>query len=88
MESKIDTVESSLNKKLDGLQSELDQKIDILHYSISRLTNQQNVLQEEENPEEECLIDNTVDKHCKQQNEPISLLLIEVGSGKETVEEP
>ena len=51
---RIDTMESSLNQKLDGLQSDLDQKIDILQYSISRLTNQQNVHQEEENPEEEC----------------------------------
>ena len=51
----IDTMESSLNQKLDVLQSDLDQKIDILHNSISRLTNQ-HVHQEEENPEEECLI--------------------------------
>ena len=27
---RIDTVESTLNKKLDGFQSELDQKFDIL----------------------------------------------------------
>ena len=51
----IDTMESSLNQNLDVLQSDLDQKIDILHNSISRLTNQ-HVHQEEENPEEECLI--------------------------------
>ena len=47
----IDTMKSPLNQKLDGLQSDLDKKIDILQYSISRLTNQQNVHQEEENPE-------------------------------------
>ena len=85
---RIDTMESSLNQKLDGLQSDLDQKIDILQYSISRLTNQQHVHQEEENPEEECLIDTTVEEHCKQQNEAISPLLTEEGSGKEVVEEP
>ena len=85
---KIDTVESSLNQKLDGLQSDLDQKIDILQYSISRLTNQHNVHQEEEDPKEECLIDTTMEEHCKQQNEAISPLLTEEGSGKEVVEEP
>ena len=58
---RIDIVESSLNQKLDALQSDLDKKIDILQYSISRLTNQQHVHPEEENPEEECLIDTTVE---------------------------
>ena len=56
MDSKIDIVESSQNKKLDGFRSEIYKKFDNLLYSISRLTNQQNVHQEEENPEEECLI--------------------------------
>ena len=88
MESKIDTVVSSLNQKLDGLQSDLDKKIDILQYSISRLTNQHNVHQEEENLEEECLIDTTVEEHYRQQNEAISPLLIEEGNGKEVVESP
>ena len=64
---RIDTTESSLNQKLDGLQNDLDQKIDILEYSISRLTNQQHVHPEDQNPEEECLIDTTVEEHCKQQ---------------------
>ena len=64
---RINTMESSLNQKLDGLQSELDQKFDNLQYSISRLINQQNDHQEEENPKEECLIDTTVEEHCKQQ---------------------
>ena len=85
---RIDTMESSLNQNLDGLQIDLDQKIDILQYSISRLTNQQNVHQEEENAKEVCLIDTTVEEHCKQQNEAISPLLTEEGSGKEVVEEP
>ena len=53
---RIDTMENSLNQKLDEVQNDLDQKIDNLQYSISRLTNQQHVHQEEENPEEECLI--------------------------------
>ena len=74
---KFDTMESSLNQKLDGLQSDLYQKIDILQYSISRLTNQQNV-----HSEEECLIDTTVEEHCKQQNEAISPLLTKEGSGR------
>ena len=58
---RIDTMESSLNQILDGIQSDLDQKIDILQYSISRLTNQQHV-----HPEEERLIDTTVEEHYKQ----------------------
>ena len=70
------------------LQSDIDKKFDNLQYSISRLTNQQNVHQEEENPEEECLIDTTVEENCKQKNEAISPLLTEEGSGKEVVEEP
>ena len=40
---RIYTVESTLNKRLDGFQSEIAQKIDNLQYSISRLTNQQQV---------------------------------------------
>ena len=66
----------------------MDQKFDNLQYSISRLTNQQHVHQEKVNPEEECLIDTTMEKQCKQQNEAISPLLTEEGSGKEVGEEP
>ena len=73
-------MENSLNQKLDGLQSEMDRKFDNMQYSISRLTNQQHVHQEEVNPEEECLIDTIVGEKCKQQNEAISPLLIEEGS--------
>ena len=40
---RIDTVESTLNKKIENLQSDLAQKFDNLQYSISRLTNQQQV---------------------------------------------
>ena len=81
-------MENSLNQKLDGLQTEIDQKFDNVQYSISRLTNQQHVYQEEVNPEEECLINTTVEEQCKQQNEAISPLLTEEGSGEEVVEEP
>ena len=48
-----ETVESSLNKELDGFQSEIDQKLDILQESISKLAQQLD--QEEENLEAECL---------------------------------
>ena len=43
LNKRIDNVESSLNKKIDGLQNDLNQKIDNLQYSITRLTNQQQV---------------------------------------------
>ena len=56
MESKIDTVDSSLEKRIDGFQREIDQKFDILQKSISKFASQQHVHQEEENPEGECLI--------------------------------
>ena len=36
--------------------------------------------------EEECLIDTTVEEQCKQQDEAISPLLTEEGSGNDTVE--
>ena len=62
---RIDTVESSLNQRLDGLQNDLEHKIDNLQYSISRLTNKQHVHLQEENPEEECLIETTMEEHCK-----------------------
>ena len=52
LSQKINTLENNVDKRIDGLQNDLDQKIDILQYSISRLTNQQHVHQEEE-----CLID-------------------------------
>ena len=64
---RIDTMESSLDQKLDELQSDLDKKIDILQYSISRLSNQQHVNQEEENPEEECLIDTILGEQAQLQ---------------------
>ena len=41
VESKIDIVESTLNKKIKNLQSDIAKKFDDLQYSIARLTNQQ-----------------------------------------------
>ena len=73
-----DIVESSLNKELDVFQSEIDQEFDILQQSISH--------KEKKNLEKECLIDTTVEEQYKQQDEVISPLLTEEGSGKETVE--
>ena len=87
LSQKIDIMENNVDKRIDGLQSEMEQKFDNLQYSISRLTNQQHVHQEEVNPEEECLIDTTVEKQCKQQKET-SLMLTEEGSRKEEIEEP
>ena len=79
-------MENSLDQKLDGLQSEVGQKFDNLQCSISRLASQQHVHQEEENQEEACLIDTTLEEQCKQQDEEISPLLTEEGSGEGTVE--
>ena len=55
MESKINIVESPLNKELDEFQSEIDENFDILQQSVSNLINQI-VHQEEENLEEECIL--------------------------------
>ena len=51
LSKKIDTIENNVNKIIDGLQSEMEHKFDNLQDSISRLTNQQHVHQEEVNPE-------------------------------------
>ena len=53
LSQKIDTMENNVNKRIDGLQSEMEQKLDNLQYSISKLAQQLD--QEEENLEEECL---------------------------------
>ena len=81
-------MENIVDKRIDGLQSEMEHKFDNLQYSISRLTNQQHVHQEEVNPEEECLIDTTVEELCKHRKEETSPLLTEEGSGKEEIEKP
>ena len=70
-----ETVENFLNKELDVFQREIDQEFDILQQSISR--------QEEESPEKECLIDIIVEEQYKQQDEVISPLLTEKGSGRD-----
>ena len=46
-----------MNNELNGFQSEIDKKFDNLQCSISTLSSQQHVHQEEEDPEGECLID-------------------------------
>ena len=56
------------------------QKLNNLEDSISRLTNQQHIHSEEENPEEVYLSDTMVEEHCT--------LLTEESNGKEAVEEP
>ena len=73
-------MENNVNKRIYGLQSEMEHKFDNLQYSISRLTNQQHVHQEEVNPEEECLSDTMVEEHCT--------LLTEESNGRDVVEEP
>ena len=88
LSQKVGTMENNVNKRIDGLQSETEHKLDNLQYSISRLTNQQHFHQEEVNPEEECLIDTTVEEQCKQQNKETSPMLTEEGSGMKEIEEP
>ena len=88
LSQKIDSMENNVNKRFDGFQSEMEHKFDNLQYSISRLTIQQHVHQEEVNPEEECLIDTTVEEQCKEQKEETSPLLTEEGNGKEEMEKP
>ena len=67
-------MENNVNRRIDGFQSEMEHKFDNLEDSISRLTNQQHVHLEEENPEEVYLSDTMVEEHCT--------LLIEGGRGK------
>ena len=43
LNQRVDTVESTFNKRIDGLYNEIAQKIDNLQYFISRLTNQHQV---------------------------------------------
>ena len=88
LSQKIDTMENNVNKRIDGFQSEMEHKFDNLQYSISKLTIQQHVHQEEVNLVEECLIDTTVEEQCKQQKEETSPMLTEEGNGKEEMEEP
>ena len=70
---KIDTMENNVNKRIDGFQSEMEHKFDNLQYSISRLTIQQHVHHAEVNPEEECLIDTTLEEQCKQKKKKRNL---------------
>ena len=88
LSQKMDTMENIVDKRIDGLQIEMEHKLDNLQYSISVLTNQQHVHQEELNPEEECLIDTIVEEQCKHQKEETSPMLTEEGSGKDEIEKP
>ena len=40
LNKRVDTVESTSNKRIDGFHNEITQKFDNLQYSISKLTNQ------------------------------------------------
>ena len=88
LSQKIDSIENMVDKRIDGLQSEMEHKLDNMQYSISMLTNQQHVHQEEVNPEEECLIETIVEEQCKHQKEETSPMLTEEGCGKEEIEKP
>ena len=101
LSQKIDTMENNANKRIDGLQSEMEQKLDNLQYSISKLAQHLDHL-EEESQEEECLSDTMVEEQCQQHLllEPSDIaatvcpwenhttLLTKEGSGKEEGEEP
>ena len=66
LSQKIDTMENNVNKRIDGLQSEMEQKLDNLQYSISKLAQHLDHL-EEESQEEESLSDTMAEKKCEQQ---------------------
>ena len=99
LSQKIDTMENNVKKRIDGLQSEMEQKLDNLQYSISKLAQHLDHL-EEESQEEECLSDTMVEEQCQQHLllepsdigatvcpwENHSALMTEEGSGIETVE--
>ena len=101
LNQKLDGLQSEIGQKFDNLQSGIDHKFDNLQKSISRLVNQQ-VHQEEESQEEECLSGTMVEEQCQQQPllesldigdtvcpwEKNSPMLTEEGSGKEAGEEP
>ena len=101
LSQKIDTMENNVNKRIDGLQSEMEQKLDNLQYSISKLAQHLDHL-EEESQEEECLGDTMVEEQCQQHLllepsdigatvcpwENHSALMTEEGSGIEAVEVP
>ena len=61
-----ETVESSLNKELDGFQSEMEQKLDSLQYSISKLAQQLDHV-DEESQEDECLTETILGERVQQQ---------------------
>ena len=76
LSQKIDTMENNVNKRIDGLQSEMEQKLDNLQYSISKLAQQLD--QEEENLEEECLTETIfVEQAQLQPQEELKVELVE-----------
>ena len=76
LSQKIDTMENNVNKRIDGLQSEMEQKLDNLRYSISKLAQQLD--QEEENLEEECLTETIfVEQAQLQPQEELKVVLVE-----------
>ena len=56
---RIDTAESTMNKRINGLESNLNQKIDNLKYSITKINN---LLEVQERV-------NSLPKHCQIQKE-------------------
>ena len=71
-----ETVESSLNNELDGFQSKIDQNLDILQESISKLAQQLD--QEEENLEAECLTETILVEQAQlQPQEELKMELVE-----------
>ena len=76
LSQKIDTMENNVNKRIDGLQSEMEQKLDNLQYSISKLAQQLD--QEEENLEEECLTETILVEQAQlQPQEELKVELVE-----------
>ena len=76
LSQKIDTMENNVNKRIDGLQSEMEHKLDNLQYSISKLAQQLD--QEEENLEEECLTETILVEQAQlQPQEELKVELVE-----------
>ena len=76
LSQKIDIMENNVNKRIDGLQSEMEQKLDNLQYSISKLAQQLD--QEEENLEEECLTETILVEQAQlQPQEELKVELVE-----------
>ena len=76
LSQKIDTMENNVNKRIYGLQSQMKHKLDNLQYSISKLAQQLD--QEEENLEEECLTETILVEQAQlQPQEELKVELVE-----------